>query len=509
MDPSEDLDLYFNEVQDLIRLRDFHKLSSKFLVELALFDCATVTRTVTSSGFPRGVIEVARQEKKELKKRKKRKRFDAAAQRIRQNEAWIVYGAQLSAMVAAAYAKDLLCRIAPNRLEVEKKIDDILSGLQEAAEEQRDIGKKDATYEWYKDRVEERVEDTCLWFLKHEHFQRWLKQDSGPLLVTADSGSGKSVLAKYQIDHGLRRSATICYFFFQDQDQNTVGQVLCALLHQLFSQKPSLIEHAMPQFRKDGQCLVNSTESLWKSIHDLDLEDDEDFKTRFISWFGLFVSIHQGNIYFIHQTARQLLLADLATPTTVPSEMHRHRSISIRQAHTVLAELCVSYLNFFNSDVSLPTDDNGKAGHPVDSHAFIDYSAENWGDHFHEASIIDDATIVPSAAKICNPDSKSYSTWFGIYRNATGMNGTIAEHFTDLMVASHFGWNAVVKQVLENGADVEAKDKRGRTPLVRAIEGQHVAIVKRLLEAGTKVDYHYKLVSESDQCGVDDNGDDD
>jgi hypothetical protein len=31
-------------------------------------------------------------------------------------------------MVAAAYAKDLLCRIAPKRIEAEKKIVDILSG---------------------------------------------------------------------------------------------------------------------------------------------------------------------------------------------------------------------------------------------------------------------------------------------------------------------------------------------------------------------------------------------
>jgi hypothetical protein len=32
-------------------------------------------------------------------------------------------------MVAAAYAKDLLCRIPPNKVEAEKRIIDILSGL--------------------------------------------------------------------------------------------------------------------------------------------------------------------------------------------------------------------------------------------------------------------------------------------------------------------------------------------------------------------------------------------
>ncbi|CAG9950326.1 unnamed protein product, partial [Clonostachys rosea f. rosea IK726] len=125
---------------------------------------------------------------------------------------------------------------------------------------------RDITYEWYKNRVEERVEGTCLWFLEHEHFQGWLKQNSGPLLVTADPGCGKSVLARYLIDHGLPRSAAISYFFFKDEDQNTARQMLCALLHQLFSQNPALIKHAMRQYEEDGESLTNSTDSLWKIL---------------------------------------------------------------------------------------------------------------------------------------------------------------------------------------------------------------------------------------------------
>lgn len=122
---------------------------------------------------------------------------------------------------------------------------------------------EDATYEWYKDRVEERVEGTRKWFLEHDNFQAWLRQESGPLLVLVDPGCGKSVLAKYLVDHVLPGSATVGYFFFKDQDQNTVRQALCALLHQMFSQKPALIHHAMQQYDKDGDNLTNSTKSLW------------------------------------------------------------------------------------------------------------------------------------------------------------------------------------------------------------------------------------------------------
>ncbi|KAM0147381.1 hypothetical protein ACHAPG_010622 [Botrytis cinerea] len=128
---------------------------------------------------------------------------------------------------------------------------------------------KDESYEWYKNRVEDRVEGTCQWFLNHEYFKTWLKQDSGPLLVTADPGCGKSVLAKYLIDDGLPElssATTICYFFFKDQDQDTVKQALCALLHQLFSHKPSLIRHAMPEFRDNGPSLAGITELLWKIL---------------------------------------------------------------------------------------------------------------------------------------------------------------------------------------------------------------------------------------------------
>ncbi|RKK66491.1 hypothetical protein BFJ69_g15355 [Fusarium oxysporum] len=638
-----------------------------------------------------------------------------------------------AAMVAAAYAKDLLRQIPSNKVEAERRIGEILSGLQEIAKEHRDVARehcdiakeqlqaqrdlvktklseeeekchqlfslttssKNSTYKEYKERVEERVEGTCLWFLKHEHFQEWLKQDSGPLLVTADPGCGKSVLAKYLIDHGLPQSTTICYFFFKDQDQNTIRQALCALLHQLFSLKPSLIEHAMPQFRQDGQGLVNSTVSLWKvlrnaiddaqtgpviivldaldecaesefadlmrnvesqfrsnqsgygklkylltcrpyeqivskfrglldafpnvripgeeesetitqevnyvitcrvnqlamkkrlstqikshlekrlqetthrtylwvhlvfdylgnevfkmtpkgvesaiailprsineaydqilskskedpmvrkalsiilaasrpltlsemnvavnidytsqRIHDLDLEDDEDFKTRLRSWCGLFVSIHQGNIYFIHQTAREFLLANLASPTTVSSGLRWHHSITSQDAHTVLAEICVLYLTFLNSDASLPTGAKGEAGYSVHRHAFLDYSAKVWGAHFREADIRDDNAIVPFALRICDPDSKSYSTWFRMYWETTGMRTT--EYFTNLMVASYYGHCAVVKLLLEKGADIEAKDTGySRTPLLWAAEEGHKTIVQLLLEKGAAIE---------------------
>ncbi|KAI0547867.1 hypothetical protein F4679DRAFT_344417 [Xylaria curta] len=122
----------------------------------------------------------------------------------------------------------------------------------------------DNKYEWYKNQVETRAEGTCEWFLHHENFKKWLQEDSGVLLVAADPGCGKSVLTRYLIDEALPRSSTICYFFFKDQDQNTLGQALCALLYQLFCYRPYLVRHAMLKYTKYGQNLVGSTPSLYE-----------------------------------------------------------------------------------------------------------------------------------------------------------------------------------------------------------------------------------------------------
>lgn len=93
-----------------------------------------------------------------------------------------------------------------------------------------------------------------------------MKQSSGPLVISADPGCGKSVLAKYLVDDILPGNSTTCYFFFKDQDQNTIRQALCALLHQLFRAKPFLIKYAMKPFRQNGEDLRYSTRSLWQIL---------------------------------------------------------------------------------------------------------------------------------------------------------------------------------------------------------------------------------------------------
>ncbi|PSN59255.1 purine and uridine phosphorylase [Corynespora cassiicola Philippines] len=662
------------------------------------------------------------------------------------NKDWQGY----AAMTAAAYAKDLLNRIPVNKVEAERRISDVLSDLREVAETHRDIAQQqleihqdqlvtqrdivkqklsdkqneclqlfrltknteDITYEWYKDRVEDRVEDTCMWFLNHPHFQEWSKQDSGPLLVSADPGGGKSVLAKHLIDHALPRSATLCYFFFKDQDQNTVRQALCALLHQLFSQKSFLIQHAMKHFEREGPGLINSSNSLWailgdavkdsqagsiiivldaldecaesefenmmrnvesqmrgdqlgyrklkylltsrpyeqivskfrglldafprihipgeeesetisqevnrviefrverlarekglsdtvknhltsqllaithrtylwvylvfdylktesfkktvrgvqssmktlpkninqayerilnkskehvmvrkalsiilaagrpltlsemnlavnideslQTIDDLDIEEEHDFKSRLRSWCGLFVSVHHGKIYFLHQTAREFLLANLPMPNTIPIEPQWQRSITIHQAHNTLAEVCVRYLNLFNSDTGLLAGSTPETHRHVDNEALLDYSARFWGLHFRGACIKqDDAVIVSIALRVSDTASKAYSAWSTIYWRSQYM--TNQRGFTSIIVAAYLGHWVVVKRLLAEGAYVNAQGGDYGNALQSALARGHKDIVELLVKAGADVNAqgHKDIVELLVKAGAD------
>ena len=594
-----------------------------------------------------------------------------------------------------------------NVAEDQRKIAQKQLELQENAEKQRlsneeqqclqlfrlTSSTKDATYEWYKDHVESRVEGTCDWFLSHDNFQKWLQEDSGPLLVSADPGCGKSVLAKYLIDDGLPDSSIICYFFFKSEDQDTVRQALCALIHQLFSHNDYLIKHAIEGFKKDGTGIINSTKSLWsilgravqdsqvgsviivldaldecadsevadlirnienqfcsdhagqsklkylltsrpyegiickftsllksfpyiripgeeesesigievnhvirhrvdqlakekrlsdlvkthiakkllriphrtylwvylvfdflttedfkktqkgvdstiaslptniyeayerilkkskkdpmvrralsmilaasrpltlsemnialnvhktsKSIHDLDLEEDEDFKSRLRTWCGLFISIHHDKVYFLHQTAREFLLVQGVSPGAAPLESRWRHSITIQSAHNVLAEVCVHYLDFLNNGAVL-TEAWRKSLQNNDTHTFLNYSARNWVTHYQKACISADAGLLPPILRLCSPDSKSRLAWLSTYWGHTSYGQT--KSLTSLTISSLFGLEAVVIALLANGDELESRGLEGKTPLSSAAVQGHTHLVKLLLEKGADFD---------------------
>lgn len=88
------------------------------------------------------------------------------------------------------------------------------------------------------------------------------------LLVSADPGCGKSVLAKYLIDHELptTETRTTCYFFFKDDfaDQRSATSALSCIPHQIFDQNQILLtSKIVERFETYGESLTCSFVELW------------------------------------------------------------------------------------------------------------------------------------------------------------------------------------------------------------------------------------------------------
>src|SRR6266536_326180 len=123
-----------------------------------------------------------------------------------------------------------------------------------------------------KERNDERVPGTCEWFTDHPLFQNWNKNQSSSLLwVSADPGCGKSVLAKYVVDHVLPSTSkrTTCYFFFKDDfaDQRSAANAICAILRQLLLAKPLLLRDSiLNRLDIDGDKFTQSFHDLWSTL---------------------------------------------------------------------------------------------------------------------------------------------------------------------------------------------------------------------------------------------------
>ncbi|KAK1656927.1 hypothetical protein BDP55DRAFT_54343 [Colletotrichum godetiae] len=204
------------------------------------------------------------------------------------NKRWQEY----AATTAAAFAKELLSVIPPDRVLQEKPIPQLVSDphlrnlvssiskaistqtqkqeIKYENEKQRKchLILKTSTYEKFMEINPDRVKGTCNWVLEHPRYINWQQSRQDDLLwISADPGCGKSVLAKFLIKEEIQQSNehTTCYFFFKDNDdQNTLATALCALLHQLFGRQPLLIRQAMAAFEKNGKKLQTEVDELWR-----------------------------------------------------------------------------------------------------------------------------------------------------------------------------------------------------------------------------------------------------
>ncbi|QKX64833.1 uncharacterized protein TRUGW13939_12009 [Talaromyces rugulosus] len=173
------------------------------------------------------------------------------------NKEWQGY----AAMAAAAYAKDLLSRVLPNKVEAEKKISDVLTSVQVDIEETRDntrvlvseqrreklIAKlpfaKGSTF----DSSDENVNPRCLLGTRTDlqrQIQEWAQDQQGKCIfwLNGMAGTGKSTISRTVAESFMKEGKLGASFFFKrsEADRSHMNMLFTTISAQLLVKIPAL-----------------------------------------------------------------------------------------------------------------------------------------------------------------------------------------------------------------------------------------------------------------------------
>lgn len=272
------------------------------------------------------------------------------------------------------------------------------------------------------------------------------------------------------------------------------------------------------------------------SERSLGLQSDEEFKDWIIQTCGFFVTIYDGELYFIHQTAKEFL-ASSGQGTMWPQVLEWFSPVAEEDAHKTMAESSIAYLSLgcFNSTKfqertqtyfhAIDSNDQGWSQYENDvrqDHGFLDYTTRFWPQHFRSCQSFDGAKfrdvtddLIPHYKRLFTPDDHHAPGWIFLHLKHDSSTpfptwSSLAEDYTIVDAALHFdhrrllmyslvhdacdtrflyhsavelGATACVEYFAETGFEVNAQDESGATALCLASRRSREMV-------DTLLDYH-------------------
>jgi ankyrin repeat protein len=211
------------------------------------------------------------------------------------------------------------------------------------------------------------------------------------------------------------------------------------------------IKRGISQFNQDATA---SREIIIKSCLGLVTVDEETAMVR-----------------FVHQTVNEYL--------------HESSEIYFPKANIDISLTCLSYLMLQDLYTTLPTKLNDLRS-ILKEYPFLKYSGKYWSSHVSVCygeevaagtkkllSIQKNIEFCSILSEYADSIEKDYSYWSG---DISPVRNSSACH-----IASTHGLDALVKDELESGFDINSQDSYGRTPLMNAADENHINILKLLL----------------------------
>ncbi|KAF4264238.1 hypothetical protein KXV68_007120 [Aspergillus fumigatus] len=236
-----------------------------------------------------------------------------------------------------------------------------------------------------------------------------------------------------------------------------------------------------------------------------------------ITLCGLFLKIQGQEVVLVHQSARDYLLRK-EPDSDIVLEYFRIKS---EEAHLMLAQACLDCLA--HSSLQYEPLDLNNESYSQES-PLLNYAAFHWPVHAQRSSVLA-VQLLGFSKTFFHEDSDLRKNWWATFRRGEpwqslctlpllhmacylgivpwvipiidkssrmpSFNKSVdkkdARGRTALYWASSKGHEAVVRLLVERGANVRVKDKLGLTALYQASSSGHEAVVKLLLEHGADV----------------------
>ena len=333
-----------------------------------------------------------------------------------------------------------------------------------------EIGKEINLYidHWVQNFTEYKDEDRCKIsdFLKHKENRTYLWLH---LTIEGIEQSSKRAMDILDILKELSEEVSDKYEKILDRSKEKDRTKI--LLQIVLSAEESLTldqaNVAMALALRDKEIVLHTELDLWPN-----------FKAAVTELCGLFISIHDNKLFFIHQTAREFLL----------SSEHQNGwkgCLSMTHSHRRILRSCLDYLLLQDMPDERPLVLYSDIQYDDTKYPFLEYAAKNWPRHFSRyfgnSSAESDEEVSDLALSLCDLRPKPHKVWYIIYCSHHEYSPEVPS--SSLLIAAYSGLEALVKQLLDtNKADINSKDTlHGRTALSWAAVNGHETVVEQLL----------------------------
>ncbi|KAM0433480.1 hypothetical protein ACHAPT_004360 [Fusarium lateritium] len=443
------------------------------------------------------------------------------------NKAWQGY----AAMVAAAYAKDLLNRIIPSRIENEQRISELFSTTLHA------LGNTGENVDVIKSRSDRRMElemlnwlttidygpqqsdifrrrqpGTGQWVVDSDQYQTWIATKGKTLFCPGMPGAGKTIVASVVVNHLIEKlredpDSGLAYIYcdFRRRNEQTVEHFVSSLLKQLAEKRPTLPD-AVRQLhdRHEKSRTRPSLEELLESLHyvtDLfshvfivvdaldECQESNHCLPRFLS--GLF-DLQQKLGVNIFATARPLGHIKSRFENSISIEIRAHHEDVRKYVNGRMGELPM----IVQRNLELQESIMGSISRAVDGMGVKDtqrsqeiplylYAARNWGHHVRDASVQKHRQVI-ALLESSGFVQASVGAFSREKRLELSRREASTLNTTGLHLAAYFGLDETVESLLQRGHNPNLASKNlhtniKHTPLISATQRGHEAVVKALL----------------------------